>query len=288
MQYLQYLAFGLVTGSILLLGSFGFSMVWRTENFLNLAHGQYLMVGAYLSYVFYMVLHWPLFVAVILAVVLTGVVGWLTDVVFFRPIRRLGPMYRLVTSVGVAYVISGTMAAIFGPKPKGLVISRPPNIMIGGKPFTDALAVLIVCIAAASAVGLHLFLTRTRAGLSVRAMSSSFSLAQARGINTKRTAGVVWVMSAGLAGLAGVLMGTIGAIYYDMGWSVTIVILSAAVLGGLGSIYGVMIGAILIGLAMDTSVIVMPTAYRSAVPFIVIMLVLIFRPRGLSGSYNNG
>lgn len=268
----------------MLLGSFGFSLVLRTENFLNIAHGQYMMVGAYLAYLLFMVLRWPLVLAVLVATVLSGVMGWLTNVLFFRPIRHLGSMYQLVSSVGVAYILSGTMAAIFGPKPKGLVISTPPNIMIAGEPFTDALGLGIVVIVVLFAAGLHLFLTRTRAGLAVRAMSSNFALAEARGIDTKRTAGLVWFIAAGLAGLAGIFMGLVGSIYSDMGWATTIVILSAAVLGGLGSIYGVMIGAALIGLAMDTSVIVIPTAYRSAVPFIIIMLVLIFRPQGIMGS----
>jgi branched-chain amino acid transport system permease protein len=282
-RYLQYLAFGLVTGSILLLGSVGISMVRRADNFLNIAHGQYMMVGAYLAFTFYGLLHWPLFIAIILSIILTAVVAWLTNVICYRPIRKLGEMYLLVTSVGVAYVLSAGVAAIFGPTPKGLVITPPPNVIINGKPFIDAIGIVTVALAAISASLLHLFLTRTRTGVQIRAISSSFALAQVRGINTKRTSTAVWLISGGLAGLAGILMGLEGAISTEMGWSVNIVLLSAAVLGGIGSIYGVMIGAIVIGLAMDSSVLLIPTAYRSAVPFFVIMLVLIYRPTGLFG-----
>ena len=93
----------------------------------------------------------------------------------------------------------------------------------------------------------------------------------------------MWVLGSALAGLAGVLLGIYGTVYVDMGWALILLILSATVLGGLGSIYGVMLGSMIIGLGMDLSVIVLNPAYRSAVAFLVIMIVLVFKPEGILG-----
>ena len=283
-QYLQYAIFGLVTGSILLLGSVGFAMVRWSENWLNIAHGQFVALGAYLGYMFYMVLKLNLILSCVLAIVLTMILGWAFNEILFKPIRAHGGLYLLFTSVGLSYVIHGTIEAGFGTGPKAFLVSAPAQISVAGNPLISTLEIIIIATAAVCAVGLHLFLTRSRMGTAVRAMSSDYHLAGIRGINTSTVSSVVWLLGAALAGLAGVLLGIYGTVYTDMGWALILLILSATVLGGLGSIYGVMVGSILIGLGMDLSVIFINPAYRSAVPFVVIMIVLVFRPQGILGS----
>lgn len=287
-QYLQYVVFGLVTGTILLLGTVGFSMIRRVDNFLNIAHGQMVALGAYLGYLFYAMIGLPLVVASVLAIASTAVLGWASHRIVFNPIRGHGPLYLLFTSVGLAYVIHGSLEAIFGTRPKAFILPEPRFFSIAGEPLVSTVEIFIIVVAIVSAVALHLFLTRTRAGMAVRAMSSEYDLARVRGINTSRVAALVWILASGLAGLAGILMGIQGTVYTDMGWAIILVILSAAVLGGLGSIYGVMVGAMLIGLSMDLSVIWLPPAYRSAVAFMVIMLVLVVRPQGIFGGVSRG
>jgi branched-subunit amino acid ABC-type transport system permease component len=282
-QYVQYAVFGLVTGAILLLGTVGFSMVRRTENFLNIAHGQYVLLGAILGYTFYSTLHLNLVSAGALAIVGTMFLGWAFNEIVFRPIRSHGPLYLLFSSVGVAYLIHGTIEMIYGQTPKSFLIAPPSQLVIAGYPIISSLQALIIVVAAASAVGLHLFLTRSRMGMAVRAMSSDFYLAQTRGIKTPRVSTVVWLLSSGLAALAGFLLGVYGTVYTDMGWAIILLILSAAVLGGVGSIYGVMVGSILIGIGMEMSVIFLNPAYKSAVAFVIVMLVLVFKPEGILG-----
>jgi branched-subunit amino acid ABC-type transport system permease component len=282
-QYIQYAVFGLVTGAILLLGTVGFSMVRRTENFLNIAHGQYVLLGAILGYTFYSSLHLNLFIAGVLSIVATTFVGWAFNELVFRPIRSYGGLYLLFSSVGVAYVIHGAIEVIYGQTPKAFLLAPPAQLVVAGYPLISSLQVLIVVAAAASAVALHLFLTRSRMGMAVRAMSSDYHLAQVRGINTNRVSTVVWLLSSALAALAGFLLGVYGTVYTDMGWAVILLILSAAVLGGVGSIYGVMVGSLLIGFGMEMSVIFLNPAYKSAVAFIIVMLVLVFKPEGIFG-----
>lgn len=288
MLYLQYVVYGLVTGSILLLGTVGFSMIRRTDNFLNIAHGQMVALGAFFGYLFFMVLKFPLILSALISIAVVALLGWLSDKIVFSPIRSHGGLYLLFTSVGLAYVIHGAVEATFGARPKAFIMGQPAFIRINGEPIISSLEILIIAVAMLSAIGLHLFLTRTRAGMAVRALSSEYDLARVRGINTKSVSSLVWIISSALAGLAGVLMGIQGTVYSDMGWAIILVILSAAVLGGLGSIYGVMVGAMLIGLGMDVSVIWIPAAYRSAVAFIIIMLVLVVRPQGIFGGGSRG
>ncbi len=282
-EYLQYFVFGLVTGSILLLGTVGFSMIRRTENFLNIAHGQYMLMGAIFGYTFYETLHLNLVVAAVLSIAVTTLMGLAFNSLIFRPIRAYGGLYLLFTSVGVAYVIHGSIEAIYGFTPKAYHTAPPAQIWIAGYPIISSLQILIIVVAAASAVALHLFLTRARMGMAVRAMSSDYSLAQVRGINTNRVSTVVWIVSLVLAALAGVLLGMYGTVYTDMGWAMILLILSAAVLGGVGSIYGVMVASLLMGIAMEMSVIFLNPAYKSAVAFVIIMLVLMFKPEGILG-----
>jgi branched-subunit amino acid ABC-type transport system permease component len=167
-------------------------------------------------------------------------------------------------------------------------MAMPRMFYIGDRPMVSSLELIIIATAAACSIGIHLFLTRTRAGVALRAMSSEYDLARVCGINTRSIASLVWVIATALAALAGILMGMRGTIYVDMGWQITLIILSAAVMGGLGSFYGVMAGALLIGIGMDMSVIFLNPAYRFAVAFVVIMLVLVFRPQGIFGGESRG
>lgn len=288
MQVLSYFVFGLVTGSILLLGTVGFSMIRRIDNFLNIAHGQMLALGAYIGYVFYMKLHLPILLATLVTVACGAVIGLGLYKLVFEPMRRRGPLYLLLASVGLAYVISGMIEVIFGTTPKSYIMPKPSFITFNGRPLISSVGVLIIVVSLLSAVGLHLFLTRTTAGLSVRAMSGNYDLAQTRGINTRWVASFVWLLASAMASLAGVLIAIRGTAYSDMGWAMILPILAAAVLGGLGRIYGVMIGAFLIGLSMDMSVMWIKPSYRAAVAFVVVMVVLAVRPRGIFGGASNG
>lgn len=283
MNYLPYLISGLVTGTILLLGTVGFSLIKRIENFLNISHGQIITLGAFLGYTFNVTLGWNFFAAFLMATAITTVVGWLAYKVFYKPIRSYGSLYLLFTSVGVAYIIHGSIEAIYGVQAKSYNVPTDKVYKIHGSPVISATQLTVIVLALTSAYGLHLFLTKTLTGKAVRAMASNLSLANARGIDTEKIASIAWLLSSALGAMAGIFMGLIGTLYTDMGWGIILLILSAAVLGGLGSVYGVMIGAMIIGLGMDLSVIILPASYRTAVAFAMIIIVLVFKPQGILG-----
>ena len=175
------------------------------------------------------------------------------------------------------------MEGIFGATPKSINIGMPRQFFIGDQPILSSIDLIIIILAIVSGVGLHLFLTRTRMGIAVRAMSSQFDLARVRGIDTESVAAVVWAIAGALAAVAGILYGLKGTVYTDMGWTIILLVLSAATVGGMGSVYGVMVGALIIGVIMDMSVIWINPAYRSAMAFVVIILMLLVRPQGIFG-----
>jgi neutral amino acid transport system permease protein len=187
---------------------------------------------------------------------------------------------QLFSSVGLAYVLYGLIIVIFGARVHYYPVSFGRQFQLGSVLFTMG-ELLIVALAAFSVLALHIFLTRTSMGMWVRAVASNPSLAQIRGVQVNRVSLSVWYISTSLAGLAGVMIGVVGAVNSELGWVNILLVLAAAVLGGFGSIYGVIAAGLLLGLVMDLSAIVIPTQYRTVIAFAALVLVLVFRPEGL-------
>lgn len=283
---MENIIFGIVTGCILLLGAVGFSMIQKAENFIHVAHGQFLMLGAFLTYFFNVTLGWPFMLAAASGVVCTAALGYLCSRFLIAPVRKEGGLVLLFTSIGLAQVLYGVIAAVFGTRIRAFQIPPTTAMEIGGRPLATQHEILAVLIALGSGIGLHLFLTRTRLGKMIRAMASNYQLARVRGIDTDQLSTFIWLLATGMAALAGILLGVIGSVNIHMGWSQILMILAATVLGGMGSIYGVMAASLLLGLGMDLSVLVLPSHYRTSVAFVIIILVLYFWPEGVQGVPN--
>ena len=247
---LQHTVYGIVTGSILLLAAVGFSMIYNIKGFLNIAHGELLTVGAYLTYLFSVMMGWNFIYSAIIAIVLTSMIGLLMGKTLFEPMERYGPVVLLFTSVGAAFAIHGITEMIAGPIIRSYKMLPSRAIRLVGIPLVGKNELLIVAIAVGSIFFLHLLLTRTRLGKAFRAMSSNTNLAMVRGINTTKITAFVWIYASAMAGLAGILLAIVTSLHPDLGWSQILIVMAAVILGGLGSIYGVMIGAISLGLAM--------------------------------------
>jgi branched-subunit amino acid ABC-type transport system permease component len=280
---LQHITYGIVTGSILLLAAIGFSMIYTIKGFFNIAHGELLTVGAYLTYLFYVIMGWNFIYSAILAIILTTMIGLLIGKTLYEPMEKYGPVVLLFTTVGVAFAVHGITEMIVGPIIKSYRMLPTKAIRVAGIPLVGRREVLIVVIAVLSIFFLHLLLTRTRIGKAFRAMASNTNLAMVRGINTTKITNFVWMYASAMAALAGIMLAMITALTTDLGWEQILIIMAAAILGGLGSIYGVMVGAILLGLAMDIGVIIIPSAYRPAIAFAVIIIMLIIKPKGIFG-----
>jgi branched-chain amino acid transport system permease protein len=277
---MQNIVFGLITGSILTVATVGFSMIRQNEGFINIAHGQFLTVGAFLS--FFLVDRFGLnvFVAGLATMLFVGVLGVLLARIVFQPVKRNGSLALLFTSIGLAYVLYGTVRTVFGADVRFFPVGFGPRFDLGPVNITLGEA-LVIGIAAVAVLALHLFLTRTRRGQWIRAVASNPDLARLRGVPVTRVSATVWFIGSSLAGLAGVMLGVLGNVNAELGWQTILLVLAVAVLGGLGQIYGVIAAGILLGLVMDLSALVIPTAYRSVVAFGALILALLIRPQGL-------
>ncbi len=278
---MQFAVYGLIMGCILLLATVGFSMIRRIEGFLNIAHGQMLAVGGYSCYVFNSLLGWNIITSAIAAVLVTSVIGYLTAHLVFFPLKGKPPLLIAIASTGASYIIQGLIEVIFGPNVKQYRFPPMRTIKIGDFSLAAPDQIAMVIAAAVAALALHYLLTRTETGKAIRAMASNFDLARIRGIHTQRLRVYVWLIASAMGGLAGVMIGLVSRLAPYMGFEYIMLILIVAILGGLGSIYGAMAAALIIGLITQMSVLVIPPQYSQAIVFVMIIIVLLIRPKGI-------
>ena len=299
---IQHVLDGILVGVILSLGATGLTMVMHIMRFANFSHAEFLSIGAYSALVFdqfFKVLMpitaaqigplsmtWALVLAIILAMVVTAVSAVIFDLLIFRRVREKGEELSMVfASFGLALIIRNVIGLVFGLQTKlfsqdivfAKVLSRDPLILVK----MDQLGTLIISLMIM--LVLHLALSRTTFGFTLRAVAENPELAQVNGINLQQMIVVVWVTGAGLAAVAGVFYGINNQINPNIGRDLLLPIIAATIVGGIGSIYGALLGGVVVGLAANLALLILPSGYSPSVPFLIILLVLIIRPNGLFG-----
>lgn len=278
---LQSIIFGLVQGSILAVATLGFAMIRQTEGFLNIAHGQYLVFGAFVGLFFYETVGLNVILTGVLTMIVLGLGGALVARIVYDPVRKRGPLVLLFTSIGLSYALYGAAIALFGTAVKIFPVGLGSTIDL---PFDATITIgeiVIIALALITVVTLWLFLNFTRLGAWVRAVASNPDLARIRGVRVQLVSSTVWFLAAGFAGLAGMLLSIIGTANIELGWANILMILAVAVMGGVGRIYSVIAAGFILGLVMSLSAQVIPVAYQTVVAFAVLVLVLVIRPEGL-------
>ena len=292
----QAIADGILTGAIIALGAIGVSFTLQIMRFANFAHSELLTWGAYLALVFVafagpgtptgpLSFGWQLLAAACVAALLTGVLAWLVDALVFGRLRRQGahPLTLVFAAFGAALVLRHLVVLLWGHESRfytrelqmGLEL-LPGVRMLPDQIFILALALVIVA-------GLHVFLRYTRMGIAMRAMAESPALAQVCGIEVDAVIRWTWILSGALAALAGVFAGLTPQIHPEIGFNLLLALFAAAILGGTGSLAGAVVGGLIVGLAETLSVLVISAGYKTAMPFLVLLLVLLVRPQGLFG-----
>lgn len=299
---IQNLVDGFLVGSILSLGAIGLTMAMHMLRFANFSHAELLSIGAYVALVFdglfsaiYPVLAnaiaplsltWALSLATLVAMGLTGVSAVLIDRLVFKRVRAKGGELSMVfASFGVAMILRNILGLTFGLDPKlysqdivfAVVISRDPLLLVKPDQVFTLIAALVIMFV------LHLVLSRTTFGYSLRAVAENPSLAQVSGINLNRMIVLIWLIGGGLAAAAGVFYGLTNQINPVLGRDLVLPIFAATIVGGIGSIYGAVLGGFLVGLASNLALVILPSGYSPAVPFLIILAVLLIRPHGLFG-----
>ncbi len=277
------LGFGLVTASILALAAMGLTLQFGVTNFVNFAYGDFLTLGAYLSWVVNVKLHANIWLALVIGALASGVLAALIGRFLLGPFARRfrNLFYVMIVTFGLSLILLNLIQAIWGANylQYGVKVESPLHL----GPFllsTDQL--IIVAIGVGAMLAVHLLLTRTKLGKAMRAMSDDSSLAMVSGINTRAITTFTWFLTGLLAGLAGTVLGlNISSITPAMGETFLFVIFAAVILGGIGRPYGAMLGALVIGLATEISAAVINAAYKLDVAFVLLVIVLLIRPQGL-------
>jgi branched-subunit amino acid ABC-type transport system permease component len=276
-------------------------MVYSVLRFANFAHVEFATVGAYLALALSATLGWPLVLAAALAILLTGGLGVAIDRVIFSRLRTASPIMLMIASFALGIAIRETVRAIWGPSPFFYSLGVLAPWQVFGARITP-IQVAIVIAAVVAMLAFHLLLRRTTLGIAMRATADNASLSQASGIPTEGVIRAVWFIGGGFAALGGVLVGLNTQVKPDMGFGLIIEVFSAAIVGGIGSPYGAILGAVLVGfaenvgLAIDWSPLLnalglasgrfafIPTGYKAALAFGLLILTLLVRPRGLLGA----
>ena len=286
MGFLQYLINGISIGSVYAIIALGYTMVYGIAKMLNFAHGDVIMVGAYMSYCVtnYLGLH-PL-VGILVAMVVCTLLGILIEGLAYKPLRGASSLAVLITAIGVSYFLQNAALLLWGSAPKifSSVVALDPIKLFDGRLTITGEVIVTILTSIAIMVALTLFTGKTKMGKAMRAVSEDRAAAQLMGINVNQTISMTFAIGSALAAIAGVLLcSTVPTLQPTTGSMPGIRAFTAAVFGGIGSIPGAMLGGILLGIIETMTKAYLSTQFSDAIVFLVLIIVLLVKPAGLMG-----
>ena len=284
MSFLNYLISGISLGSVYAIIALGYTMVYGIAKMLNFAHGDVIMVGAYV--VFYSTAAgMPAIPAVLLSVVICTVLGMVIEAVAYRPLRSAAsPLAVLITAIGVSYLLQNLALLFWSSNTKSFTsVVKIPALKVAGLNISgETMVTILACIVIV--VGLTLFINKTKPGQAMLAVSEYKGAAQLMGINVNATIALTFAIGSGLAATAGVLLcSAYPSLTPYTGSMPGIKAFVAAVFGGIGSIPGAMIGGILLGIIEIFGKAYISSQMADAIVFAVLIVVLLVKPTGLLG-----
>lgn len=284
--FLQTLVGGIGIGSLYALVALGYAMIYRSMGLVNFAHGSIYMIGTYFGIIWYrgmvMGLQVPYPIAFVLGILLTAGLGLVLERIF-RPLAHLDLMLMLLGTIGLGYVLDNLAIIIWGAE--GFAVKSPlPNepIIIGGVALLPQM-LLLIAVSAVLMVGLNVFLSKAKIGKAMRAAAADRETASAMGVPVNTTNALVFAIGAGLAAAAGILAAPIVYVNPAMSGPVGLKGFAAFILGGAGSIPGAIAGGLVFGVLEAISAGFISSAYTKGIAFVIMIVVLMFRPGGIVG-----
>jgi len=284
---LQQLINGLMLGAAYSLVAIGYTLIFGVLRVLHFAHGEVLMAGSFMGLYIILWTGFPLYISLPLAMIATGALGLIVELLAIRPIRKDFHLAPLLSTIGVTIILQNLAVKLFGgygtkfPDP-----IKTADFYVG--PFLISSAkVLIVGISLFLMVVLYFVIAKTKMGRAMRAVSESHLTAGFLGVNVDRVVLLTFGIASALAGAAGVMVGiSFHAVSPFIGLTFALKGLVVMLLGGLGNVVGAMIGGLILGLAEVTSIVLLPTEInlQDIFSFGIMILILIFKPTGLFGS----
>ena len=290
MRILQYLINGISIGSVYAIIALGYTMVYGIAKMLNFAHGDVIMVGAYISFCVTSYLGLPAWAGVLAAVAVCTILGVVIEGLAYKPLRGTPSLAVLITAIGVSYFLENVAQLILGADPRvfpNTAVIPSVTYNVGGLNISLT-TIVTLAVAVVSMAALTLLVQKTKMGKAMRAVSEDMGAAQMMGININRTITFTFAVGAALAG--------IGAILYcckypqvkpTTGYLLGLKAFVAAVLGGIGSIPGAMLGGLAIGVAEVVVTALGYSTWTDAVVFAILIVVLLVKPTGFMGASMN-
>ena len=281
-QFLQFLFSGVTVGATYALAALGFTLIYNASNVINFAQGEFIMLGGMLAVLFTQA-GLPLPVALMLAIIVPAIVGVLIEKLAIEPVKGAETVTLIIITIGASLVIRGLVAVFLGKNTHSLppFSGDAPIEILGATLLPQSLWVLGVT--ALVVVALWYFFNRTLQGKAMLATSVNRLAAELVGINTGWVLFMSFAMSAALGALGGILLTPITMTSYDVGIMLGLKGFVAAVVGGLGNGLGAVLGGLLVGVLEAMGAGYISSAYKDAVPFVLILFILFFMPRGLFG-----
>ncbi len=286
MNFLQYLINGVSIGAVYAIIALGYTMVYGIAKMLNFAHGDVIMVGAYISYCVTSYLGLPAVLGVLIAMAVCTLLGVLIEGLAYKPLRGTSSLAVLITAIGISYFLQNGAQLIWGSAPKNFasIVTFAPLKLFSGRLTITGEVIITILASILIMVALTLFTGKTRMGKAMRAVSEDRDAAQLMGINVNRTISMTFAIGSALAAIAGVLLcSAVPTLQPTTGSMPGIRAFTAAVFGGIGSIPGAMLGGILLGVIETFSKAYFSTQFSDAIVFLVLILVLLVKPAGLMG-----
>ena len=284
--FLSYLINGISLGSVYAIIALGYTMVYGIAKMLNFAHGDVIMVGAYVSYCATQYWGFPPLLSVLVAMLVCTALGVLIEGLAYKPLRQAASLAVLITAIGMSYLLQNLALLIWGAAPKsfpsllklGSLTFFDGQLIISGAAMVTVLANIVIMVA------LTLFTGKTKMGKAMRCVSEDKGAAELMGINVNRTISVTFAIGSALAAVAGVLLcSSYPTLMPTTGSMPGIKAFTAAVFGGIGSIPGAMLGGVLLGVIEILGKAYVSTELGDAFVFAVLIVVLLFKPTGLLG-----
>lgn len=285
MAFTQLIVNGLIAGAIYALIASSFSLIFNIIKFMDLSPGAIFVTAAFSAYAFNIILGLPFPIAVILALIVSITVSLLINKLVYQPLinKKSNSFTLLLASFGVFLIVTGFILLIFGAEVKtfGLPITKGYEVL--GFIITKTQIILIIT-SFIIFIALHLFMKKTKLGKAMRAMSDNKQVASIVGIDVKKITNITFILAAFLASIAGILVALEQNLEHNMGFLVILKGLTASVIGGIGNVPAALIGGLIIGLVENIGIWYLPSGYKDAIAFVILIIFLIFRPKGLFGT----
>ena len=278
----QLLMNSIIAGAIYTLVAIGYTMVYGVLKFINFAHGDLAMVGAYITYFLIKHVGLPILPSVVIAIISVAALGILIEKIAYKPLRHASRLAPLITAIAVSIFLQSAVILLLGARTKTLRLVTTKGLMFLGAYITP-IQVIIITTSVLLMILLNIYLKHAKLGKAMRATSDEMTIASVVGIQVDRVISYVFGIGSALAAVAGILIAFETNLTPTMGFVLGIKAFAAAVVGGIGSVRGAMVGGFIIGFAENFGIWYIPTGYKNSVAFVILVLVLLVRPSGIFG-----